>query len=72
MEYHPIEYFNLSYNCKNNFIKYPHNPTISIDPPNLPTIIKDMPFVGKTSYNQSFLGNQTPKDPEYDRVLTLK
>jgi len=45
---------------------------ISIDPPNLPTIIKDMPFVGKTSYNQSFLGNQTPKDPEYDRVLTLK
>ena len=51
---------------QNVFVRYPNNPVAGIKPPNHPTVIKDLPFVGKTQYGETFKGTQMPLDPEIE------
>ena len=44
--------------------------TTSLKPPFHPTVIKGMPFIGKTNYSDSYLGKPADYDPETDKFLS--
>lgn len=39
------------------YVHYPNNPVASIKPASHPTVIKDMPFSGKSSYSNNYKGD---------------
>lgn len=51
------------------YLNWGSNPSSTLKPPFHPTVIKDMPFIGKTLYKDNFQGSQIDRDPNEDKLL---
>jgi hypothetical protein len=51
------------------YLDWGSNPSSNLKPPFIPTVIKDLPFLGRTTYRDNFKGKQTEKDPNEDLLL---
>lgn len=54
---------------QDTYVNFPNNPVAALKPPSHPTVIKDMPFSGRSSYTSNFRGDQVPYDPEIQYMI---
>lgn len=51
------------------YLDWGSNPSSNLKPPFIPTVIKDLPFLGRTIYRDNYKGKQTERDPNEDLLL---
>ncbi|EGR28812.1 hypothetical protein IMG5_168480 [Ichthyophthirius multifiliis] len=56
---------------KNTFLDWGSNPVSLVKPPAHPTVIKELPFVGKTTYGDTFKGKPADNDNDRDKIIQM-
>lgn len=55
---------------KNDYVNWGANPSGNLKPGYQNTVIKELPFVGRTIYRDNYQGNQGGKDDDMARLIS--
>jgi len=56
---------------RDKFVNWGFNPVSALKPPAHPTVIKELPFVGKSEYKNHYLGKPADKDDGREKLLAV-